>query len=128
MMKLDEKSNAQAWELEVTCRNKKYLDEVVKAILKYGMVNFEVQLVECLRTHEEAYNKATKVKWKVEPCFSGEDCWCRIIVPDEPINYGPDDIEEVCIVSSASINKQMAEHIVNINNEFNLVQTPGYYA
>jgi hypothetical protein len=26
-MKLDEKSNAQAWELEVTCRNKKYLCE-----------------------------------------------------------------------------------------------------
>ena len=30
MIKLDEKSNAQAWELEVTCRNKKYLDEVEK--------------------------------------------------------------------------------------------------
>ena len=25
MIKLDEKSNAQAWELEVTCRNKKSL-------------------------------------------------------------------------------------------------------
>jgi hypothetical protein len=69
-------------------------------------------------THEEAYNKALKVKWKVEPCFSGEDCWCRIIVPDEPINYGSDNVEEVCIVSSASINKQMAKHIVNIHNQY----------
>ena len=28
-----------------------------------------------------------KVKWKVSPCFSGEDCWCRIIEPEEPITY-----------------------------------------
>jgi hypothetical protein len=68
-------------------------------------------------THEEAYNKALEVKWKVEPCFSCEDCWCRIIMPSEPINYGPDNVEEVCIVSSASINKQMAEHIVNVHNQ-----------
>jgi len=68
-------------------------------------------------THEEAYNKALEVKWKVEPCFSGEDCWCRIIMPSEPINYGPDNVEEVYIVSSASINKQMAEHIVNVHNK-----------
>ena len=63
MMKLDEKSNAQAWELEVTCRNKKYLDEVVKAILKYGMINFEVELVECLKTHEEWDGRYTVLIW-----------------------------------------------------------------
>jgi hypothetical protein len=68
-------------------------------------------------THEEAYNKSLKVKWKVEPCFSGEECWCRIIVPAEPIKYGPDDVEEVWIVSSAAINKQMAEHIVSVHNQ-----------
>lgn len=67
-------------------------------------------------THEEAYAKAKGVKWKVEPCFSGEECWCRIIVPAEPINYGPDNVEEVCIVSSAAINKEMAEHIVKVHN------------
>lgn len=68
-------------------------------------------------THEEAYNRALEVKWKVEPCFSGEKCWCRIIVPNEPINYGPDNIEVVEIISSASINKKMAEHIVKIHNQ-----------
>jgi len=46
MLKLEENSIAQAWELEVTCKNKKYLDEVVNAILKYGMINFEVEGVE----------------------------------------------------------------------------------
>ena len=63
MMKLDEKSNAQAWELEVTCKNKKYLDEVVKAILKYGMINFEVELVECLSNHEEYNGRYTVLMW-----------------------------------------------------------------
>jgi hypothetical protein len=63
MIKLDEKSNAQAWELEVTCRNKKYLDEVVKAILKYGMINFEVELVECLSNHEEYNGRYTVLMW-----------------------------------------------------------------
>lgn len=38
MIKSDVNSNAQSWELEITCKNKKYLDEVVSAILKYGMI------------------------------------------------------------------------------------------
>jgi len=48
MIKSDIKSNAQNWELEVTCKNKKYLEAVVKAILKYGMIDFEVENVECI--------------------------------------------------------------------------------
>lgn len=47
MIKEDELSNAQSWELEVVCKNKEYLDSVVSAILKYGMMNFEVELIEC---------------------------------------------------------------------------------
>ena len=86
--------------------------------MKQERNNTTTKYMENNMTHEEAYNKALEVKWKVEPCFSGEECWCRLIVPDETINYGPDNIEEVCIVSSASINKQMAEHIVNIHNQY----------
>ena len=52
MIKVDEKSNAQSWELEVTCKNKKYLDEVVKAILSYGMIDFKVENVECLSNYD----------------------------------------------------------------------------
>ena len=47
MMKVDENSKAQSWELEVTCKDRKYLNEVVKAILKYGMMEFEVNTVDC---------------------------------------------------------------------------------
>lgn len=64
-------------------------------------------------THAEAYELATQVRWVSQPCFAGEECWCRIIMPEEPIQYGEDDVEEVCIVSSGSINQSMAEHIVN---------------
>lgn len=46
MIKTDEKSNAQSWELEVTCKNKVYLDEVVKAILNQGMIEFEVNHID----------------------------------------------------------------------------------
>ncbi len=42
MINVDEKSNAQSWELEVVCKNRKYLKAVVKAILKYGIIQFEV--------------------------------------------------------------------------------------
>jgi len=67
-------------------------------------------------TYQEAYKQALEVEWKVEPCFSGEQCWCRLIVPKVPIKFDKDDIEEVCIVSSASINKAMAEYIVKLHN------------
>lgn len=69
-------------------------------------------------TYEEAYDKATKVKWKVEPCFIGEDCWCRLVVPEETINYGHDNVEEVYIISSGAIDKKMAEHIVKAHNQY----------
>jgi hypothetical protein len=46
MINTDEKSNAQSWELEVTCKNKEYLKEIVSVILSYGMINFQVENVE----------------------------------------------------------------------------------
>ena len=48
MLETNKDSNAQNWELEVTCKNKKFLDAVVKAILSYGMIDFEVENVECM--------------------------------------------------------------------------------
>ena len=47
MIKTDESSKANCWELEILCKDKKYLDKVVKAILKYGNINFEVEIIDC---------------------------------------------------------------------------------
>ena len=63
MIKSDEKSNAQCWELEVTCKNKKYLDAVVEAILKYGMINFEVENVECISNDGEWDGRYLVLMW-----------------------------------------------------------------
>lgn len=63
MINVDEKSNAQCWELEVTCKNKKYLDEIVKAILKYGMIEFEVRNVECLSNYDGWDGRYTVLMW-----------------------------------------------------------------
>ena len=52
MIKQDEKSNAQSWELEVTCKNIKWLNRVVNILLEYGMFDFEVENIECLSNHE----------------------------------------------------------------------------
>jgi len=63
MIKTDEKSNAQSWELEVTCKNKKYLDAVVKAVLKYGMINFEVEVGEPYHNTPDWDGRYTVLMW-----------------------------------------------------------------
>jgi len=63
MINIDEKSNAQSWELEVTCKNKKYLNAVVKAILKYGMIEFEVNNVEFYSTDENWDGRYLILMW-----------------------------------------------------------------
>lgn len=63
MIKTDKNSNAQTWELEIACKNKKYLDEVVKAILKYGNLNFEVEVGDCITNHEEWDGRYSVLIW-----------------------------------------------------------------
>ncbi len=63
MIKKDENSNSQSWELEIICKNKKYLDEVVSAILKYGMINFEVNVGDCIGNHPEWDSRYIVLIW-----------------------------------------------------------------
>jgi len=64
MIKVDEKSNAQSWELEVTCKNRKYLNAVVSAILGYGMIEFEVTLVDVNTSHDGIFDgRYTVLMW-----------------------------------------------------------------
>lgn len=65
-------------------------------------------------TYKEAQEKALSVRWKTSICFSGEECWCKVIEPEEPIkdNHG----EDIYIVPSGSISKEYAEHIVKLHN------------
>lgn len=73
-------------------------------------------------THEKAIEQSFKVRWEVRECFV-KDCWCRMVVPIEPIKYtyalgDGTIIEETLdeIISAAAINKAAAEYIVRIHN------------
>ena len=70
---------------------------------------------------EQARELSFLVKWKVSECFSGPECWCRIIVPVEPIYYShPESADikhEFIIVDAGAITEETAEHIVRLHNE-----------
>lgn len=70
---------------------------------------------------EQAKEYSFLVPWKTMECFSGPDCWCRIIVPVEPILYShpesPDIKHEFIIVDAGAITEETAEHIVRLHNE-----------
>lgn len=69
---------------------------------------------------EQAKELSFLVPWKVAECFSGPDCWCRIIVPVEPIFYNhpesPDIQHEYVIVDAGALDQEIAEYIVRLHN------------
>ena len=68
-----------------------------------------------LLSYEEATALCLKTKWKVTPCNSGEECWCRLIVPETEIE--DKDGNEIYIAGSGCVEKAYAEHIVKLHNE-----------
>jgi hypothetical protein len=73
--------------------------------------------------YEEAEKLAYTKKWKVSTCSSGEGCWCRIVEPEEKIEYtimhSDDDsrTDEFYFIGSGSVDKDLAEYIVKLHNE-----------
>lgn len=66
MKGINETSNAQSWELQVVCKNKKYLTEVVTAILKHNVIDFEVENMEiysCLDEVDRRYLVTMTSSW-----------------------------------------------------------------
>lgn len=73
--------------------------------------------------YEEAKEHSRSIPWKTQECFSGPDCWCRMVVPIEPIKcfYSLSDgsIQEDTldqIIGPASIDQETAEYIVELHN------------
>ena len=65
-------------------------------------------------TYSEFFQIAKDKPWKVIPCHSGTECWCRIITTEEPI-VGDD--EELNITSWGSISTEFAEYLVELHNK-----------
>jgi hypothetical protein len=66
--------------------------------------------------YQDAINKSLKSKWLVKSCFSGDDCWCKIIVLETPIIFDDDQKIEY-IVGYGSVSKEVADHIVFLHNQ-----------
>lgn len=64
---------------------------------------------------ENFHVKIINSPWKTETCPQGEKCWCRMIVPVEPVLDGEDD--EMRIVGSGALHKVYAEYIVDLHNQ-----------
>ena len=68
-------------------------------------------------TYEEAEQKSLTVRWKSTTCHVGEECWCRMIVPEEPILYDHySRNEEFYIIGDAAINESVATYLINLHN------------
>ena len=69
-------------------------------------------------THQEAINKSLTLKWKVDTCSQGKECWCRTITCDPSLMYEELGVEnKFYVVGSGEIMKEIVEHIVNIHNK-----------
>lgn len=74
--------------------------------------------------YDEAKRHSLTIPWKLETCNVGEDCWCRIIVPVEPIKYinkigDTERIDEIdYIIPDGSIDKETAEYFLELHNRF----------
>ena len=73
-------------------------------------------------TYQEAIEKSFTVKWKVNTCTHGKQCWCRTIEPEERILYKDGDTEDsYYIARSGEMLKETAEYFVKLHNEtFNI--------
>ena len=69
---------------------------------------------------DQAKELSFLVPWKTTECFS-ENCWCRIILPVEPILYShpesPDIEREYVIVDAGALDQETAEYFVKLHNE-----------
>lgn len=71
-------------------------------------------------TYDEAKEYSFQVPWKATECFSGPDCWCRIIVPVEPIFYTHPESDtkyEYSILDAGALDQETAEYFVKLHNE-----------
>lgn len=77
---------------------------------------------------DQAKELSFLVPWKVAECFSGPQCWCRRIVPVDPIPYNDEyenfgkilvstETEEYEVIPDAAIDQKTAEYIVRLHNE-----------
>lgn len=66
-------------------------------------------------TLKQLFKHQLTIKWKINYCHTGKDCWCRIIIPEKEILH---EEKPWIIVGSGSIGEDLAKHIVKTHNKF----------
>lgn len=73
---------------------------------------------------DEAIEYSLTIPWKIDVCHVGEECWCRLILPTEPIKYThtystgeKTEVDLEYIIPDGSVDKDTAEYLVKIHNE-----------
>lgn len=90
--------------------------------MQYGLLKDYMGHNQVFENYESAHAHSLTVPWKLETCNVGESCWCRIIVPIEPIKYkntvgDTERIDEIdYIIPDGSIDKETAEYFVDLHN------------
>jgi|APCry1669193181_1035450.scaffolds.fasta_scaffold69409_2 hypothetical protein len=51
--------------------------------------------------------------WQVVPCFTGIDCWCKMIATVDWNGISDSDI----VIGASCVNHKMATHLVTLHNE-----------
>lgn len=71
--------------------------------------------------YEQAREQVFNVAWKASECFTIPNCWCRIVVPVEPIFWHhpdyPDVKNEYVVIDHETIDQETAEYIVKLHND-----------
>ena len=68
--------------------------------------------------YSEAIEKSFTVKWVVDTCPQGEQCWCRMVRCEPAIIYKDRDIEdEYYPIHAGEVGSETVEHIVKLHNE-----------
>jgi hypothetical protein len=73
---------------------------------------------------DKAIEYSLTIPWKIDVCISGEECWCRLILPTEPIKYThtystgeKTEVDYESIIGDGSVDKDTAEYLVKIHND-----------
>lgn len=65
-------------------------------------------------THSEVFELLKGSYWVTGTCQTGEECWCREILPTSSLF--DDNGDELYVVGPGSISKEEAEYIVKLHN------------
>lgn len=70
---MNKESNAQDWELNVVCKNKKYMKAIIEVLIDIGSIDYEVETVD--------YSAYADGDWDSRYVIYMSSCWFSNLAP-----------------------------------------------